>query len=160
MAQWHSGTVGRTAIGSRPSSLTAPPRTAHQQTDYISHMKRTKKTKKVRKSKKVTKPAKRTAMVSELKASLSQYLARVKAGDEVVVTERGTPIAKLVPIPPGGGEGDEDDPQWARLRQMAAQGLVTLGTGKIPDEFWELPRPDDPEGLVLKGLLEDRETSR
>ncbi len=116
----------------------------------------------MKKTKKATKPAKRTAMVSELKASLSQYLARVKAGDEVVVTERGTPIAKLVPIPPGGGGrgGDEDDPQWARLRQMAAQGLVTLGTGKIPDEFWELPRPEDPEGLVLKGLLEDRETGR
>lgn len=122
----------------------------HQERDYISHMKRTKKTKKA------TVPAKRTAMVSELKASLSQYLARVKAGDEVVVTERGTPIAKLVPIPPG----DEDDPGWARLRQMAAQGLVTLGTGKIPDEFWELPRPEDPAGLVLKGLLEDRETGR
>ncbi len=33
---------------------------------------------------------KKVAKVSELKASLSKYLARVKAGEEVVVTERGS----------------------------------------------------------------------
>ncbi len=41
---------------------------------------------------------KKVAKVSELKASLSKYLARVKAGEEVIVTERGKPVAKLVPI--------------------------------------------------------------
>src|SRR5438477_312306 len=40
----------------------------------------------------------RSATVSKLKATLSEHLARVKAGEEVVVTERGKPIAKIVPI--------------------------------------------------------------
>ena len=36
-------------------------------------------------------------VVSELKAGLSAYLARVKRGEEIVVTERGEPIARIVP---------------------------------------------------------------
>ena len=37
------------------------------------------------------------AGVAELKARLSQYLARVRGGDTVVVYDRDTPIARLVP---------------------------------------------------------------
>ena len=40
----------------------------------------------------------RSATVSKLKATLSEHLARVKAGEEVIITERGKPIAKIVPI--------------------------------------------------------------
>ena len=36
----------------------------------------------------------KTAKVSELKASLSKYVAHVKSGEEVLVTERGKPVAK------------------------------------------------------------------
>ena len=39
-----------------------------------------------------------TAAVSELKASLSEYLGRVKAGEDILVTDRGVPVAKLVPL--------------------------------------------------------------
>ena len=38
------------------------------------------------------------AKVSELKSRLSSYLAEVKRGDTVVVCERQTPIARLVPF--------------------------------------------------------------
>jgi prevent-host-death family protein len=37
------------------------------------------------------------ARVAQLKAHLSQYLARVRRGDTVVVCDRNTPIARLVP---------------------------------------------------------------
>jgi prevent-host-death family protein len=40
----------------------------------------------------------KTAKVSELKARLSAYLAEVRVGGRVVVYDRKTPIAKLVPI--------------------------------------------------------------
>ncbi len=36
--------------------------------------------------------------VRDLKAHLSAHLDRVKAGQTVVVTERGRPVAKLVPF--------------------------------------------------------------
>jgi len=34
------------------------------------------------------------------------------------------------------------------------------GSGKISEEFWKLPRPEDPEGRALKGLLDEREHGR
>ena len=41
----------------------------------------------------------KSAKVSELKAKLSAYLADVRRGDSVVVYDRHTPIAHLIPIP-------------------------------------------------------------
>jgi hypothetical protein len=43
---------------------------------------------------------------------------------------------------------------------MEKQGLIRLGPGRLPKDFWKIPRPEDPEGLVLKALLEDREAGR
>jgi prevent-host-death family protein len=40
--------------------------------------------------------------VRELKAHLSQYLARVRSGEEVIVTDRGTPVARLEPLAGAG----------------------------------------------------------
>ena len=37
------------------------------------------------------------AQIADLKAHLSQYLAQVRRGDTVVVCDRRTPIARLVP---------------------------------------------------------------
>ena len=105
----------------------------------------------MKKTKKVTKC---TAGVSELKASLSAYLARVKAGEEVVVTERGTPVAKLIPMPRDEGS------DMAHLRDLERRGLLRIGTGRLSGDFWERPMPEDPEGLVLKGLLEERRAGR
>ncbi len=96
----------------------------------------------------------KTAKVSELKASLSKYVAHAKSGEEVMITERGKPVAKLVPIP------QDEDPEMERMRDLERRGLITLGTGKIPDEFWDMPMAEDPEGLVLKALLEEREHGR
>jgi len=38
--------------------------------------------------------------VRELKQHLSQYLKRVQGGETLVVTDRGEPIARIVPTPP------------------------------------------------------------
>jgi len=97
----------------------------------------------------------KAAKVSEVKAGLSKYLARVKRGEEVVITERGRPVAKLVPIPP------DADPEMARMRDLERRGIVTIpGTGLLPPEFWEMPMPEDPGDGVLKALLEEREEGR
>ncbi len=39
--------------------------------------------------------------VRELKAKLSEYLGRAAAGGQVVVTDRGTPIARIVSFSAG-----------------------------------------------------------
>lgn len=36
--------------------------------------------------------------IRELRDHLSRYLERVQAGEELTVTDRGRPIARLVPI--------------------------------------------------------------
>lgn len=40
------------------------------------------------------------AKVSEVKARLSAYIAEVRSGDTVVICDRSTPIAQLVPLDP------------------------------------------------------------
>ncbi len=96
----------------------------------------------------------KTVTVSQLKATLSRCLARVKAGEEVVVTERGKQVAKIVPL-----HYDEAGVP-AHVLELARAGLIRLGTGKLPKGFWKMPRPADPTGAVLKTLLEERESGR
>lgn len=96
-------------------------------------------------------PNMKTVSVSRLKASLSEYLAKVKAGEEILVTERGRSVAKLVPI-----ESREGIPE--QLLDLERRGIVRIrGRGRVSDEFFSRPKPKDPEGLVLKALLEERE---
>lgn len=59
----------------------------------------------------------------ELKTRLGTYLERVRRGETIVVTDRGEPVAELRPI---HASGDATD---AALRRMAAEGLITRGTG-------------------------------
>ena len=92
----------------------------------------------------------KTTTVSKLKASLSEYLRSVKAGEEVLVTERGRPIAKLTPAASSDMLPDQ-------LVEMEKQGLIKIGSGKLPKGFWDLPRPKDPKGLVVKAVLRERE---
>lgn len=94
----------------------------------------------------------RTAPVSKLKASLSAYLRQVKAGEEVLITERGKPVARLMPA----GSASST----AHLSQMAAEGRIRIGSGKLPKSFWRLRRPKDPKGLVVRALLHERESGR
>lgn len=96
----------------------------------------------------------KTAAVSKLKASLSEYLARVKAGEEVVVTERGKPIAKLVPI------RDDGATIAPHLLDLARAGLVRLGSGRLPERFWKLPRPRDRRGAAVQALVDERAEAR
>ena len=41
---------------------------------------------------------KKTTSVVELKSRLSEWLRLVKAGHELVITERGVPVARVVPL--------------------------------------------------------------
>ena len=95
----------------------------------------------------------RTTAISQLKASLSHYLQIVKAGEEVLITDRGLPVAKIIPL---GREGSNAPPHLGELERA---GLVRIGAGGIPEGFWDLPRPGDSEGKALKALLMEREES-
>ena len=93
----------------------------------------------------------KTAPVARLKAELSRYLRLVKSGEEILVTEHRVPVARLVPIEPGE-LADED------LRELERQGLLRIGIGALPKEFWKQRRARDPRGLLRKTLIKERES--
>lgn len=97
----------------------------------------------------------KTAAVSELKAKLSEFLSQVRAGNEVLITDRGNPVARLVPV-----AAADEKARRRSLVSMERQGLVRLGSSRLPKNFWKMQRGDDPGGLVLKALLEEREEGR
>lgn len=96
----------------------------------------------------------KTTPISELKATLSEHLARVKAGEEVIITERGKPIARIVPL------RQDKDGLSARLLELARAGLARVGSGKLPDKFWRMTRPKDPRGAGVSTLEDERMTGR
>lgn len=84
--------------------------------------------------------------VRELKGSLSKYLRRVRQGESILVTDRGEPVARLIPV--GYPEG---------LVRLAREGRATLPR-RWPPEI-RLP------SVRLKGgksaaelVIEDRES--
>jgi len=94
----------------------------------------------------------RSISVTELKARLSEQLRRVKAGESVLITERGRPIGMMTPLP---GKILRDD-----LADLAEAGLVRLAMAKSDGELLEEDRPEDPEASVREALLEERRASR
>jgi prevent-host-death family protein len=95
----------------------------------------------------------KTAAISDLKAKLSEYLTIVKAGDDILITDRGNPVARLCPIA-REKKGKES------LANMERQGLIKLGQGNIPKDFWSKTKAEDPKGLVRQALIEERESGR
>lgn len=95
-----------------------------------------------------------TAAISKLKASLSEYLSKVKAGEDIIVTERGKPIARITPV-------DRDASKIpAHLLTLERAGLIQIGSGRLPKNIWRLARPKDKNGSALEALLKEREDSR
>ncbi len=92
----------------------------------------------------------KTASVAELKAKLSEYIATAKRGEDVIVTDRGRPVAKLTALV--GAEHRNE-----KLEKAIREGHLIAPTSKLPPDFFSRPRLQDPEGLVLKALLEERE---
>lgn len=93
------------------------------------------------------------ASVSELKASLSAYLVGVKNGEEILVTERGRPIARLVPA-----VGSE--PGGERKDRLVRMGVLRPGSAKLSPDLWKPSPVRDPEGQLLRSLLEERRSGR
>lgn len=58
----------------------------------------------------------------ELRQQASRYLREVQRGETIEVTDRGNPVAWLVPVPPSGG-----------LAELAASGRLVAAAGDALD---------------------------
>lgn len=92
--------------------------------------------------------------IAELKRRLSAHLETVKAGDEVIVTDRGRPVARLVPL------GSHPAAADAAVSDLVRKGLARAPASAPPEDLWELPRPADPRGDARRFLLEERADGR
>ncbi|HEU5418180.1 MAG TPA: type II toxin-antitoxin system prevent-host-death family antitoxin [Streptosporangiaceae bacterium] len=73
--------------------------------------------------------------VTELRAHLSEWLDRVRAGDEVVITDRGIPVARLLGLN-----------TTATLERLTADGVIGRpASGRRPRAAGQSrPRPARP----------------
>jgi len=86
----------------------------------------------------------RTAKISELKAKLSAHIEFVKNGEEVLILDRNTPVARLVAVGPAGGED-------ARRQRLIAKGIITPATiARVEGEEW----PEPPGPMISREVME------
>lgn len=64
--------------------------------------------------------------IRELKSRLSHFLRLTKAGESLIVTDRGTPVGRIVPIVDTGKRLDE------RLEAMRQAGQMLWSGRKLP----------------------------
>jgi len=96
----------------------------------------------------------RSESISSAKNRLSALVKEVQEGEPVLITDRGVPVAKLVPIRLGRGVPP-------RVLGLAQQGLARLPE-RTPSAKWlELPWPKlKPGATPVDALLAERREGR
>jgi prevent-host-death family protein len=83
--------------------------------------------------------------VSQLKASLAAHLGRVKAGQSLVVTDRGCPVAVIEPV---AWSPNEDE----ATKSLVVAGQLSPASVELGDDFFRGPYAQDPEYWLRKFL--------
>lgn len=89
-----------------------------------------------------------SAGVKEVKNNLSRYLDRVKEGEEILITERGKPVARIVK------ENGASRTTRAALAPLIQKGLIALPSRSL--NKGRLRTVDVPGKLVSDMVMEDR----
>jgi prevent-host-death family protein len=92
--------------------------------------------------------------VADLKARLSAYLDQVRSGQELLITDHGRPVARLVPV------RDDDDLRDARVQRLLRAGVLAAPSAKVPDALLDAPPARKRVAGVLDALLQEREDGR
>jgi len=91
--------------------------------------------------------------VRELKNHLSEYLHRVQAGEDMIITSRGRPIARLAPtLDKREQESDRDQ----LLRRLQSIPGIRLGEGGKPKGASNPIKIRPGEQTLAEIVLEDR----
>jgi prevent-host-death family protein len=91
--------------------------------------------------------------VRNLKAKLSRYLREAYAGQDVVVTSRGRPVARLLAVSGDAGDKPSGEELLRRLKLLPG---VRLGTGGKPLGAKSPIRIRPGQKSLAEIVLEDR----
>jgi prevent-host-death family protein len=92
----------------------------------------------------------KTATITEVKNQLSAIIDRVRAGESVIVTDRGQPVATIEPV-----RADADDA--ARLVRLERSGIVRPASKPPPPLPTELP---GAKASAVEALIDERRSGR
>jgi len=96
----------------------------------------------------------KTATITQAKNGLSALIDLVKAGESVVITDRGRAVAMLEPM------GTTPDPD-GRLLRLQRAGLIRVGSGVVSNELLRTPPPKlTPGPSAVEALLDERRSGR
>lgn len=90
-----------------------------------------------------------SASIADLKARLSEFVRRAKAGNEVVITERGVPVARLTGL-------EIAERRATRRDRLTRTGAVRPGKGRVRRTLHNPPGGEGGGAEVLAALLAER----
>ena len=97
----------------------------------------------------------KTATVTQAKNRLSALLAEVRAGETILILDRGIPVARLEGI--RSHDGDET----GRLERLYRAGLLKPPRTEFPRSIIKEDPPSLGAGVsAVESLLEERRTGR
>ena len=91
----------------------------------------------------------KTVNIGKLKNQLSAYLRYVRSGEEVVVRDRGVPVARILPLHAASASDEEER-------------LVASGAMKLPPQemdwklFFSLPKGNVSRKVAVDHAIESR----
>jgi prevent-host-death family protein len=96
----------------------------------------------------------KTATITEVKNGLSALIDRVRAGETILVTDRGAPVAVIEPV---AGRVNVED----RLARLEREGVLLRGSGELPAKLLTTPAPRvRGNRSAVDAVLEERRTGR
>jgi prevent-host-death family protein len=96
----------------------------------------------------------RTATITEVKNGLSAIIDRVRAGESILITDRGLAVARLEPITA------TPDPS-GRLGRLERAGIIRVRAADPPLARLRRPAPALPLGAsAVRVVIEERRSGR
>ncbi len=88
--------------------------------------------------------------VAQLKDGLSAYLKLARAGEEILIRDRQTPIARLMPLAAETAVDDE-------MKALAASGKLRLPTKPLDASVFPKKAPRVSTKIIVEALRQDRD---
>ena len=96
----------------------------------------------------------KTATITEVKNGLSSFIDKVRAGETILITDRGLAVARLEPVTTA------PEPT-GRLRRLERAGILRISGAPAPLASLHRPAPVLPAGTsAAQAVIDERRSGR